>query len=40
MDIEMVRAQLARSEDVRAKQEAEILEQQTKIKEIHRNYQE
>jgi len=40
MDIDMVRAQLSRSEDVRSKQEAEILEQQTKINEIHKNYQE
>ena len=35
----MLRDQLDRSEEVRAKQNAEILEQQAKINEIHHNYQ-
>merc|ERR1719253_763776 len=39
-DIKMIRDQLARSEEVRAVQNAEILEQQKKIKAIHQNYQE
>ena len=38
-DIEMLRAQLVRAEDIRVKQEAEILEQKDKIEEMHANHQ-
>ena len=38
-DIQMLREQVARGEDIRKKQEAEIKEQCEKITEIHNNYQ-
>jgi len=37
-DVEMLRSQLERNEEIRAKLESEIKEQQAKINEIHNNY--
>ena len=38
-DIEMLKAQLVRAEEIRVKQESEILEQKGKIAEMHTNHQ-
>ena len=37
-DIEMLKAQLVRAEEIRVKQESEILEQKDKITEMHTNH--
>ena len=39
-DIEMLKAQLKRSEEIRVRQEEEILEQKTKLEQMHESHQE
>ena len=39
-DIEMLKAQLTRSEEIRVRQEEEILEQKTKLEQMHAAHQE